>query len=347
MKSRAASAFIGKSVLSVDKELSDAAVEAIFREGKTIEIADTTTFLAGDGVALTGTVEVLKSMSAKFGREIVAPAALHLVQESREIILTNKALSGRAISALHDHITVETRHGVFLTSAKRMGLDLPILGDLELKTGDELHFAGSPKDLDRVQSKIGYKISAGAATDFIFFGIGMLVGMLIGMIEFKMWGVPISIGSGGGCLLSGLFFGWLRSVHPHFAALPHGRLDVSARFRLGGVRRPRRHRRRTPGPGGDRKIWPDAALPRRRGDAGPADHDVLLLLLRLRIRNPIEALACVAGGRSANPAFAALLQAAGNATPVVSFTVTYAVANVFLTLWGPIIVGLVTKNAAP
>jgi uncharacterized transporter YbjL len=65
----------------------------------------------------------------------------------------------------------------------------------------------------------------------------------------------------------------------------------------------------------------------------------------LGIRNPIEALACVAGGRSANPGFAALLEKAGNATPVVSFTVTYAIANVFLTLWGPIIVGLVTKNA--
>jgi putative transport protein len=67
----------------------------------------------------------------------------------------------------------------------------------------------------------------------------------------------------------------------------------------------------------------------------------------LRIRNPIEALACVAGGRSANPAFAALLAKAGNATPVVAFTVTYAVANVFLTLWGPVIVGIVKTNAGP
>ena len=67
----------------------------------------------------------------------------------------------------------------------------------------------------------------------------------------------------------------------------------------------------------------------------------------LRIRNPIEALACVAGGRSANPALAALMAKTGNATPVVAFTVTYAVANVFLTLWGPVIVGIITKNAAP
>jgi putative transport protein len=67
----------------------------------------------------------------------------------------------------------------------------------------------------------------------------------------------------------------------------------------------------------------------------------------LRIQNPIEALACVAGGRSANPAFAALLAKAGNATPMISFTVTNAVANVFLTLWGPLIVGLITTNATP
>ena len=53
----------------------------------------------------------------------------------------------------------------------------------------------------------------------------------------------------------------------------------------------------------------------------------------------------MAGGRSANPGFAALLEKAGNATPVVAFTVTYAVANVFLTLWGPLIVGIITKNA--
>lgn len=66
----------------------------------------------------------------------------------------------------------------------------------------------------------------------------------------------------------------------------------------------------------------------------------------LRIRNPIELLAAIAGGRSANPAFAALMEKAGNATPVVPFTVTYAVANVLLTLWGPVIIALVTVNAS-
>ncbi|OOG58711.1 aspartate-alanine antiporter [Polaromonas sp. C04] len=337
----------GKTALAIDKELSDANVEAVFRDDKALDITDATIVRSGDRVAITGTIDVMENASDFFGREVPAPNGLLLVQENREIILTNRSLSNREVGEIHDHVNVETRHGVFLTVVMRMGRELPLLRKLRLKSGDELHFTGSPSDLDRVQSKIGYKISAAAVTDFIFFGVGMLIGMLIGMIQFKLWGIPISIGSGGGCLLSGLFFGWLRSVHPKFSALPMGASNFLRDFGLAvfvgivGI-----------------AAGPQALVAIRQ-------YGLTLLFLGvgvtlvpqiitfffsyfiLRIRNPIEALACVAGGRSANPAFAALLLKAGNATPVVSFTVTYAVANVFLTLWGPVIVGIITKNASP
>jgi aspartate-alanine antiporter len=337
---------IGETALGIDNKLSDVAVEAIFRDGKALDFTDATTALAGDSVAVTGTIDSMNAAAGFFGREITAPNGLLLVQENREIILTNRALSGRELSEIHDHVNVDTRHGVFLTAVKRMGQSLPLLGKLELKTGDELHFTGSPTDLNRVQSKIGYKITAASVTDFVFFGIGMLIGMLIGMNQFKLWGVPISIGSGGGCLLSGLLFGWLRSVHPKFSALPIGASNFLRDFGLAvfvgivGI-----------GAG------PQALIAIRQYGLTLLFLGVAVTLIPqiigfffsyyiLRIQNPIEALACVAGGRSANPAFAALLSKAGNATPVVSFTVTYAVANVFLTLWGPVIVGIITKNAA-
>ncbi|MEO8806700.1 MAG: aspartate-alanine antiporter [Burkholderiaceae bacterium] len=343
----AGSPAIGKTALALDTEMSDASVESIFRGGKSIEVSDAAVVQVGDIVGITGTVEVLEKLAAAVGLEVAAPAGLRLVEENRELILTNKALNGRSVGDIHDHATVETRHGVFLTLVKRMGLELPLLNKLELKRGDELHFTGSPRDLDRVQSKIGYKISAAAATDFIFFGVGMLIGILIGMIQFKLWGIPISIGSGGGCLLSGLFFGWLRSVHPKFAALPIGASSFLRDFGLAvfvgivGI-----------------AAGPQALVAIRQSGLTLLMLGVFVTLVPqivtfffsyfvLRIRNPIEALACVAGGRSANPAFAALLAKAGNATPVVSFTVTYAVANVFLTLWGPVIVGIVKTNAGP
>lgn len=341
----ASSKAVGKTALTLDKELSDAAVEAVFRSDTAIDLTDATQIQAGDQIAVTGKVDAMKTASDFFGKEVTAPDGLALVEENREIILTNRALSGREVGEIHDHANIETRHGVFLTAVKRMGRDLPLLNKLQLKTGDELHFTGSPVDLDRVQSKIGYKITAAAVTDFIFFGIGMLVGILVGMIEFKLWGVPISIGSGGGCLLSGLLFGWLRSVHPKFAALPLGASNFLRDFGLAvfvGV----------VGIG----AGPQALVAIRQYGLTLFFLGVGVTLIPqivtfffsyyvLRIKNPIEALACVAGGRSANPAFAALLAKAGNATPVVSFTVTYAVANVFLTLWGPVIVGVITKNA--
>ncbi|WP_155524292.1 TrkA C-terminal domain-containing protein [Burkholderia sp. PAMC 28687] len=59
---------------------------------------------------------------------------------------------------MHDDINVATRHGVFLTAAKRMGRDLPLLSNLQLKTGDELHFVGSSADLNRVQPKSATKL---------------------------------------------------------------------------------------------------------------------------------------------------------------------------------------------
>jgi uncharacterized transporter YbjL len=60
----------------------------------------------------------------------------------------------------------------------------------------------------------------------------------------------------------------------------------------------------------------------------------------LKIKNPVISMAVVAGSRSGNPAFAALLEKTQNATPVAAFTVTYAVANILLTLWGPVIVAV-------
>jgi putative transport protein len=336
----------GKAALAIDQELSDASVEAIYREGRTLDLADTTVIQIGDQVAITGDVSVMAKARSLFGQEISAANGLVLVQESREIILTNRALNNREVGEIRAHATVETRHGVFLTSVKRMGIDLPVLDKLTLRRGDELHFTGSPVDLNRVQAKIGYKITAAAVTDFIFFGIGMLLGMLVGLIQFRVWGIPISIGSGGGCLLSGLFFGWLRSVHPNFAALPTGASNFLRDFGLAvfvgivGI-----------------SAGPQALVAIQQYGLTLFFLGVSVTLIPpiigfffsyyvLRIQNPIEALACVAGGRSANPAFAALLAKAGNATPVVSFTVTYAVANVFLTLWGPLIVGIITKNAS-
>lgn len=54
----------------------------------------------------------------------------------------------------------------------------------------------------------------------IFVGLGILIGGIIGALTIHLGGVPISLSTSGGALLSGLFFGWLRTKHPTFGRVP-------------------------------------------------------------------------------------------------------------------------------
>lgn len=334
----------GKSVSALNSQLVDAAVEALVRGGKQIIFTEDMPIQSGDVIAVTGRVAAMQDAANQIGSEVPAPDGLELIEEQRCVILTNRELIGKTLAQALDAFQHDSVRGVFLKSIERMGHELHVSPQLELHRGDELILVGRPKDLDRAQQQLGYKITAAAVTDFVAFGLGMTLGVLLGMIEIKIAGVPVSVGTGGGCLLSGLLFGWLRSVHPAFGSLPSGASNFLRDFGLAvfvgvvGI-----------------MAGPQALVTIRQ-------YGISLFLLGvgvtiipqlvvfffsyyvLRIQNPIEALGCLVGGRSANPGFAALLDKAGNATPVVPFTVTYAVANVFLTLWGPLIVGIITKN---
>ncbi|WP_421726433.1 aspartate-alanine antiporter [Bauldia sp.] len=335
---------VGQTALDVDRALDLASVEAIVRGGEVVPLADDLPIQADDIVAITGRVEVLQTAGEYFGHEVVAPADVDLIEEERRVVITNRKINGHTLQQIHDHVDISDRRGIFLAGVNRTGAPMPLYPNLALHTGDELLLIGRTKDLDRVQAQIGYKISAARVTDFVFFGLGMAIGFLIGLIEFRVFGVPVTIGSGGGCLLSGLFFGWLRSVHPAFAALPLGASNYLRDFGLAvfvgvvGL---------SAGPAALTTLETQGLTLFLLG-VGVTLIPMLIVLpfsyYVLRIRNPIEALGCMVGGRSANPGFAALLDKAGNATPVVSFTVTYAVANVFLTLWGPLIIGIISKN---
>jgi len=61
----------------------------------------------------------------------------------------------------------------------------------------------------------------------------------------------------------------------------------------------------------------------------------------LRYDNAAIFAGALAGSRSANPAFGEVLDKAGNSIPTVPFAITYALANVFLTLLGPLVVAFV------
>jgi putative transport protein len=338
---------LGQSASSFDATYDEVTVEAVLRSGQELNLAQDPALETGDILAITGLVSVLDAPPQDWGPEIPPPNGYSLVLENRHLVLTNPDYTGSKLQGIHDHTKSAALRDVFITGIKRAGRNLPLLPNLELHKGDELQLTGSGRDLNAVQKSIGYPISAAAVTDFVFFGLGMTLGLLLGLIESRIAGIPVSIGSGGGCLLSGLLFGWLRSTHPRYAALPTGAVNFLRDFGLAvfvavvGI---------SAGPQVLTTLQEQGLNLFLFGIGVTLIPQVIGFFFSyyvLRIQNPIEALACLVGGRSANPGFAALLGKAENATPVVSFTVTYAVANVLLTLWGPLIIGLISTNPTP
>ncbi|OEF09057.1 aspartate-alanine antiporter [Vibrio crassostreae] len=336
----------GLTLAQINQDSIDACIEVIERDGKAIEADKFTKLQQGDVLVITGTRKAIGQLKGdSVGSEVVLPEEYEVIEENRQLIADNKQLIGRTLGQIKSEANKGTYRGVYVTDYLREGVSIPVHADLVVKKNDVIQLTGSPSDINRVQGTIGKPMNSATMTDFIVLGMGMVLGLLIGLINFKIAGIPVTIGSGAGCLVSGLIVGWLRSRNPHVAQFPESAASFIRDFGL-------------------------AAFVGIVGlQAGPQavdtikEHGMSLLFLGvavtiipqiisfffsyfvLKIKNPVEALGCVTGGRSANPAFAALMEKTGNATPVFSFTVTYAVANVLLTLWGPIIVGIITVNA--
>jgi hypothetical protein len=67
---------------------------------------------------------------------------------------------------------------------------------------------------------LGYPDRATDVADVAFIGAAITIGALLGAVVYKIESVPLTLSTSGGALISGLFFGWLRSVRPTFGRIP-------------------------------------------------------------------------------------------------------------------------------
>jgi putative transport protein len=172
-------------------------------------------------------------------------------------------------------------------------------------------------------------------------GLGILIGLLIGLLTANIGGIPLTLGAGGGALLSGLLFGWLRSKRPMFGALPPAAGQLLQDFGLAAF------------------VTVVGLNSGKQALVTIQEHGMTIFLLGVVVtllpllaamvfgrfvlgyRNAAVFAGALSGSRSANPAFGAVLDKSQSAVATVPFAITYALAHVFLTLIGPFVVGLV------
>ena len=330
----------GKTVAMVEGEVKGgAAIESVQRAGKILELSPTLSLQAGDEVEIIGRRADVVAAGICTGPETDALQDAALVVESRDVVFTRKGADGLALAKLRELLGDLPRHGVFTSRITRMEHALPVLPNTELRHGDVMRLYGTPKEVSSVASKIGYEIVPDNLTDMVYLGFGILAGILIGLIVVPM-GVPMSLGAGGGVLVSGLVFGWARAKHPTFGALPSASAQILRDIGLSGF---------------------IAVVGLQAGKAalqtivqtGPMllGLGLVICLLPLaltyvfgryvlRYENGLIFASALAGSRSADPTFGMLLQQSRSSVPTLPYAITYSIAQVTLTLLGPLIVAL-------
>ncbi len=333
----------GSSIDQIEKRNGYALkVERVMRGRAVVKAQPNLVLKADDRIVIGGRREAIVKALASIGEEVTGVDVADVYAQRLDVMLTRREVHGLTVSQVRARATPADGRGVFISAVTRLDSTIPALPGTELHRGDVLTLIGAPDDVRRGASKLGYVIRATQKTDFVFLGIGVILGIAIGHLSAKLGGVDVTLGTGGGCLLSGLAFGWIRSRYPVIGSLPSAAAQVLKDFGLCtfiaavGL-----------GAGADA-----IRLIREYGIAlpvagvvitlGPALVSLVIGRWLLKLEVPML-LGAIAGQQCSTPAISALVGVTGNATPVIGYTITYALSNVLLPLMGPLIVGLAGK----
>ncbi len=313
-------------------------VERIKRGGALIGVTPDTRLEMGDVVLVVGRRAGVVAIAGQLGTELQSSSDMDVTVVQRELSIDNPAFFNRTVAHIRQEANQSLRHGVYVVEVKRGGRPLTLQADTVITSGDLVTLYGTPDDIQRVAKQVGSVIVPSDKTDFVFHGFGLAVGLLIGMLVIRLGTVPLTLGSGGGALIAGLAFGWYRSRHMTRGNMPTAASTLLRDLGLAGF------------------VAVVGLQSGRQAVETIASQGVSIFLVGvvvcivpiivamlvgryvLRYDNLALFAGALSGARSANPAFGEVLDKAGNSIPTVPFAVTYALANVFLTLLGPLVV---------
>lgn len=297
------------------------------------DITPDTIINPGDTVVIAARREMIVGQHTWLGPEVPGVDLLNFKVEDVDVTVARRY----AEISVHDLVQQPYMAGVDIKRIVRDGTVLSPMGGTMVKPGDVVEMVGARRNIERAAKVMGYADPRTLATDFIFVGLGILLGGIIGALAIKIGSVSVSLGASGGALVSGLVLGWWRSRRPTFGAIPKASLWVFNNLGLNmyiaviGI---------ASGP----------SFISAFSEVGPkifvAGLIVTLvpLFLALIIGHklfkfpPAVTLGCCAGARKTTAGLGAVQERLGSTVPALGYTITYAVSNTLLIIFGIVLV---------
>jgi putative transport protein len=330
---------IGKTIAEYESQFTipRVFVVRIRQQSKVCEPEPNTIIQATDILGLAGPRELILQQQAVIGPEVEDREVFDFPVEMLDVVLTNKAFVGKTLAEVRESDAGNRARGVFLRKIIRAGQEIPLNAGTKVDRGDVLQLVGATRDVERVAKNLGYADRPTDNTDIVFMGTGIVLGALVGAMVIHFGKVPISLSTSGGALIAGLVCGWLRSVNRTFGRIPgpalwvFNQIGLTTFIAVVGL---------TTGPS---------------FVAGLREAGVSLFLWGVFVTtvpfviglyagkylfkmHPGILLGACAGARTTTAALGAIQDEAQSKVPALGYTITYAVGNTLLIMWGVAIV---------
>jgi putative transport protein len=285
----------------------------------------------GDIIVLGGRLEALTENMGLIGPEVPDAKALNVPIDTAEILVTNKSIVGKE---LQEFRTAPFAGQIALHHIERSGVAIPLGLHTRLERFDVLFVAGIKSAVDKVASAMGKVARPSSSTDLLTLAVGMILGFLIGAIEFPLAGSKVGLGNAGGLLVSGVIVSSLVSRLRFFGSTPNAArniledLGLVVFIAIVGV---------NAGAGLISQLTGDVAL--KIFAAGFLVTTIPPILVWaigyhwMKI-NPAVLMGGVAGARSHSGPAREAAKEIGSSVPWIGFPVAYAISGVLLTVFG-------------
>jgi putative transport protein len=333
---------VGLRVVEAEALVPDARVfiQRIRREGKIEEATADIVLREGDVVSVVGAREVLVNVLGAQAQEVEDPELLNVPVTGIDVFVSNKAVDGKQLLELAQ---MPGARGVFLRKITRgaTATSIPILPTTKIERGDILTIVGRTADTNAATKLLGVADRATDVTDVAFVGAFIVIGALIGSLVFKVKGAPITLSTAGGALIAGIIGGWLRSIRPTFGRIPTptvwfmNSVGLNIFIAIVGI---------SAGPGfvnGLKTQGIGLFLWGAVATTVPLILGMFIAKYLFRFHDALT-LGIISGARTTTASLGLVCDLGKSQVPALGYTVTYAVGNTLLTIWGMVIIMLLS-----
>lgn len=326
--------------------IEEATADTVLREGDVVAVAgarEALVSIIGERakmVAAVGSREPAASVTAGVAIEVEDPELLSVPVEGVDVYVTNKEVDGKTLAELAD---LPSSRGVFLRKITRgaVATSIPILPNTKIFRGDIVTVAGRTQDTNTAVKMLGVPDRPTDVADVAFIGAGITVGALVGALVWKVAGIPLTLSTAGGALISGLICGWLRSVHPKFGRIPTSTVwfmnsvGLNIFIAIVGI---------SAGPGFINGLKTQGAGLFLWGALATTVPLILGMIVGKYIFRFHDAilLGIVSGARTTTASLGLVCDLGKSQVPALGYTVTYAIGNTLLTIWGMVAIMLLS-----